>query len=375
MKGIIKILLSIFKCLLALLIFLFSISTFMGQSYLQSFFLCLLVVSILYWPSAFREKWNKRVSTWIRLASVIVLFLISFLVLKPDTKTSIYLTEERRIELMDLYDKNLSNWPEETEEIYIETNYGTVHLLACGDINNPPLVMVHAASMGAHSWAENLAPLLDHYRVYSVDNIGEGNKSNLKDALEFPESQKEIADHFASIMDAIGVKRSPLFGASNGGYVAMCYTYHYPERVESLSLFGPMGLTQLTGKSIMMLSIASMYPFPFIRDKVTRWALGNDPYVNKVYEDWFNGILKGTIPSLGMPVPMSTDQKAEMDLPVLLFLGTKDPIVGNADFARKTAEEYPDIHIEVLESGHLVAVEHAEYVNSVLCEFLELSEP
>ncbi len=59
-----------------------------------------------------------------------------------------------------------------------------------------------------------------------------------------------------------------------------------------------------------------------------------------------------------------------MDLPVLLFLGTKDKIVGDADFAEKTAGDFPNIQIEVLESGHLIAVEHAGYVNQIVNEFL-----
>lgn len=374
MKGIIKPIFNIFRCLLALLIFLFSIATLMGHSYMQTFFLCLLVLTILYWPSALREKWNQRISNIIRLSSIVVLFLVSFLVFKPEPKNSIYLSDQMEAELMEIYDQKVTHWPEGTEDIYIETQYGKVHLLACGDLQNPPLVMIHAASMGAHSWAENLAPLLNHYRIYSIDNIGEGNKSQLNNALEYPETQKEIADHVASIMDALGVESSPLFGASNGGFVAMCYTYYYPARVESLSLFGPMGLTQLSGKSIMMLSIASMYPFPFIREKVRIWALGNDQNVNGKYGDWFSCILKGTIPSLGMPVPLNTEQKARMDLPVLLFLGTEDHIVGDAEIARKTAEEYPDIRIEVLKSGHLVAVEHEEFVNTVVSEFLDLTD-
>jgi hypothetical protein len=39
------------------------------------------------------------------------------------------------------------------------------------------------------------------------------------------------------------------------------------------------------------------------------------------------------------------------------------------------AEEYPDIRIEVLDSGHLVAVEHEEYVNSIVSEFLNPRHP
>jgi pimeloyl-ACP methyl ester carboxylesterase len=230
--------------------------------------------------------------------------------------------------------------------------------------------MIHAASMGAHSWAENLAPLLDHFRIYSVDNIGEGNKSQLTDASVYPNSEQQIADHFAQLMDSLGIRRSPVFGASNGGFVAQCYAYYYPDRVESLVLFGPMGLTKLTGKSIMMLSIASMYPLQAIRDRVTRWALGEDEKVLEPYGSWFNCIMQATIPSVAMPVPMTDEQKHQMDMPVLLFLGTEDPIVGDAGFARETAMQYPDIRVETMESGHLIAVEQAERVNSITREFL-----
>lgn len=271
---------------------------------------------------------------------------------------------------MDIYDKRVSLWPEDTEDLFIQSEYGKVHILACGDTANPPLVMIHAASMGAHSWAENLLPLLPHYRIYSIDNIGEGNKSELDDAMVYPQTQKQIADHFAFILDELGIKKSPVFGASNGGYIASSYVYHYPERVSSLCLFGPMGLTQLSAKSIMMLSISSMYPFQFVRERVSRWALGNDEVTHQRFGDWFNWIMKGTIPSVGMPIPMTSEQKAEMDLPVLLFLGTNDKIVGDAETALKIAKEYPNVQIEVLDSGHLIAVEHAPFVNEVVSDFL-----
>ena len=365
------IILQILRFLLVVVFLLFSIATLMGHSYLQTFLIWLMLVAIIYWPGVIGKKWGKRTSLGIRLSSIAILLCVSFLAFRPQPKSSIYVSEE----LMEIYDQKVANWPENTEDIYIESTYGTVHVLACGNPENPPLVMIHAASMGAHSWAENLDPLTDQYRIYSVDNIGEGNKSVLKDALVYPGNQKEIADHFALIMDSLGVKRSPVFGASNGGFIAMCYTYYYPERVESMALFGPMGLTQLSGKSIMMLSVASMYPFQFIRDRVTKWALGEAPEVTGSYGDWFNCMMKATIPSVAMPEPMTSEQKASMDLPVLLFLGTEDPIVGEAEHAKKVAEEYPDIRIEVLDSGHLIAVEHAAYVNSVVLDFLGQENP
>jgi pimeloyl-ACP methyl ester carboxylesterase len=216
--------------------------------------------------------------------------------------------------------------------------------------------------------------LLNHYRIYSFDNIGEGNKSQLKDATRFPQNGKEIADFYAMLADTLGIVRSPVLGASNGGFITMNYAYYYPERVESLALFGPMGLTQLTNRSFMMLSIASMYPFGFVRDYVYDWAFGADKYVYSKYRDWFYCILEGTMPSVAMPEPMTTEQKKKMDLPILLYLGTEDEIVGDAAFAEKQARDFPNIEIEVLESGHLIAVEHRDVVNEKLKSFLQLDK-
>jgi len=45
--------------------------------------------------------------------------------------------------------------------------------------------MFHAASMGAHSWAENLEPVINHYNIYAFDNPGEGNRSELNYSVTF----------------------------------------------------------------------------------------------------------------------------------------------------------------------------------------------
>ena len=358
------------KWIFILLVILFALATLMGHSYLQTTVLVLLALALAWWPRYLKQHWSRRENLVFRLILIIVLLGSNFIFFRPGPKTNIYISDELRDDLMKEYDERVGTWPAGTEDIYIDTDFGKVHVLACGSEENPPLVMIHAASMGAHSWAENLAPLSDHYRIYSVDNIGEGNKSQLDNAMVYPETQQQIADHFAQIMDSLGIRRSPLFGASNGGFIAQCFAYQYPERVESLALFGPMGLTPLTGKSFMMLSVATMYPFQFVRDGVTRWALGESDAVIEPYGEWFNLIMRGTIPSVARPVPMNDEQKIQISMPVLLFLGTEDPIVGNAEIASEAARKYPDVRVEIMKSGHLIAVEQAERVNNIVCEFL-----
>jgi len=367
-----KITWNIIKWIIIVLIILFSLATFLGKSYGQTMVLLVIAALLAYWPKYFRKKWNNIISTIIRVIFIVIIFSLNLTVFKSEPKTTIYTSEENKQELLNLYDAKQYYWHEDTEDEFIKTKYGIVHLLTNGSKDNPPLVMFHAASMGAHSWAENLEPLLNHYRIYSFDNIGEGNKSQLYDARVYPKTDKEIAEMYAGLFDLLEIEKAPVLGASNGGYIAQVLAYYYPEKVESLALFGPMGLTQLTGGSIFMMSVASMYPFQFIRNWVTKWAIGNDKYCNDKYGDWFNCIMKSTIPSIGQPVPMTTEQKHEMKMPILLFLGTRDGIVGEANVAKKAGQEYPNIDIEVLESGHLVATEHRDFVNQKLKEFLEL---
>ena len=114
-----------------------------------------------------------------------------------------------------------------------------------------------------------------------------------------------------------------------------------------------------------------MYPFQFLRDAVADWAIGTAPVCHQKYGAWFNAIMKGTIPSVTQPIPMTTVQKQQMDLPILLFLGSNDKIVGDAQIAQKMAEDYPNIQIEILNSGHLMAVEKKEIVNEHISNFLE----
>jgi len=370
MKKTFKVLGWVLRIVLAVLILIFSVATFMGGSYLQTALLWLAALFVLWWPGFLSMKKSPAMTAVLRIGVIGILLAVNFTVFAPGPKASIYLSESHRQALMDVYETRMGDWPAHTESIYLDTDWGKVHVLTCGDATNPPLVMIHAASMGAHSWADNLEPLLPFFRIYAIDNIGEGNRSQLKDAAAFPPDGKAIADLYAGIFDQLGIAGAPVLGASNGGYIAQTLAYHYPDKVECLALFGPMGLTALTGRSIMMLSIATMYPFQFIRDWVTTWALGKDPYTRREFRDWFQAILAGTMPSVAMPQPMTTEQKKAMTMPVLLFLGTRDPIVGDAADAAETAGEYPDIEIIILDSGHILAVEHRETVNPKLVEFL-----
>jgi len=361
----------LFKWLIILILILFSIALYVGNSLPQAILLTVIILVLIYWPKKYLYRMFGKGPSRITRALVIIMMLIPIIIINSNNvKKSIYTSEYGEKEIVSIYNNKMQFWPENYLDIYLETTWGTVHVLAAGDPDNPPILLLHAASMGAHSWAENLPALLENFRIYAVDNPGEGNKSVLSDPTKFPADGKELSDLYASICDSLEIENSPVVAASNGGFIGMNYAYYYPERVGSLVLLGPMGLTQISGATITMMTLPTMYPFQFVYDRTLTWALGSDKYVMSKYRDWFQAIIKHTIPSLAAPVPMTTEQKNQMDLPILLFLGTDDGLVGDAEKAAETASEFPNITIEVLNSGHIIGVEKAEYVNGKIGDFL-----
>ena len=54
----------------------------------------------------------------------------------------------------------------------------------------------------------------------------------------------------------------------------------------------------------------------------------------------------------------------------MLFLGTKDIVVGDHEIAAGNAQSFPNVQVELHDSGHLIGVEHAETVDQQMAHFL-----
>ena len=127
--GIIKITGQVIKWIIIILIVLFSLATFMGKNYGQTAILLLIATTLAYWPRFIRDKAGKNLSLISRIAFIIILFALNFTLFKSGPKTSIYINDNYKKELMRIYDEKVRFWPDSTEDLFIETKYGKVHLL------------------------------------------------------------------------------------------------------------------------------------------------------------------------------------------------------------------------------------------------------
>ena len=121
-------------------------------------------------------------------------------------------------------------------EEFIELTGGRVHLLRGG--TGEPVLFLHAAG-GAGVWHPFHQALADAgFEVLAPDHPGFGKSDEFTevDAID------DLVYHYLDVMDALGVARPHVVGASFGGWIAAELAVHSPHRIGSLTLLSAAGL-------------------------------------------------------------------------------------------------------------------------------------
>jgi pimeloyl-ACP methyl ester carboxylesterase len=290
---------------------------------------------------------------------------------------TVYRSADARSQVLRLYDDHIARWPVAVDESDVSSRYGSVHVLSWGPVDGRPVLLLHAASMAATSWAPNAAALAEAgYRCHAPDHIGEAGKSQLKDVETFPRTPVEIGELYVEVAEALGLGSVPVVGASAGGHAAMRLALVAPECVSRLALLGPMGITSLGISAIVRMMLASLVPTDGVARMTSRWALGDAPSITEGYGDWFATALRSVAspPRVGRPVALTSEEMARIRQPVLLLLGDDDNLVGHPGRAVSRATSFPSLRVETLSSGHLIGVERAKDADRLLVAFLQEGE-
>ena len=96
----------------------------------------------------------------------------------------------------------------------------------------PWLVLIHGMGFDRLGWQPVLGKLGRHFRLVLMDNRGSGLSDRPADAF----SVADMADDVLAVLDAAGLHRAHVLGASLGGMVAQEVAITHPERVDGLVL-------------------------------------------------------------------------------------------------------------------------------------------
>jgi pimeloyl-ACP methyl ester carboxylesterase len=331
----------------------------------------LLVAILLLLPpiqTLIKHQTGKTIPPLMRVVGAVVMVGLFVWSMSRQEKTSIYFTPQVQEKMMAIYDAKLAQWPTPYETRYVDTSFGKVHVIISGPEDVPPVLLLNAGEMSGWSWVTNVGALNEHYRTYAIDTIGEPGKSKLSDINHFPKNGSDWSDLLVEITDELGVEKAFIVGASNGGFIALNYAIHHPERIEKLALLGAMGLTPSTNENIQRIALAQLFPLKWVQDNTIQWSFGDKPELRSQIDEWFYLVFQ-TAPQQSPPTTMKAEELQKVNVTTLAVLGTKDNLMGDLVKVRELASNVPGIEIVEIETGHLMGMEAPETCNKLILDF------
>ena len=103
---------------------------------------------------------------------------------------------------------------------------------AWGRRDGSPVLLIQGLGVDHRGWALQRGAFGRHHRCIALDNRGTGQS----DAPPGPYDLARMAKDAVAVMDAAGVERAHVVGASMGGVIAQILGVLHPDRVRSLTL-------------------------------------------------------------------------------------------------------------------------------------------
>jgi 3-oxoadipate enol-lactonase len=223
-----------------------------------------------------------------------------------------------------------------------------------GRRSGPVAVLVQGLGVDGRGWALQRGAFGRRYRCIAPDNRGTGRS----DVPPGPYDLFQMAEDVIAVMDAEGVDRAHVVGASMGGVIAQIVGVLHPERVESLTLACTACRHHAWRKELLAEWGNAVLDrgMPGLTEDAMRWLIG--PRLQRRFGVWLNVLARvllqtkpeAFVAQVDAILAMSDDMRDQLpaiDLPTLVITGSQDTLTPFGD-----AEELA----ELIEGAKLVSI-------------------
>jgi 3-oxoadipate enol-lactonase len=231
----------------------------------------------------------------------------------------------------------------------------------------PPLVLLHEGVVDSRIWEPVLPLLAEHHRMIRYDQRGFGRSPR-------PDRPYSLVDDLVAVLDAAGLDKAALAGASRGGNISLATALERPERISALVLLGS-GLpgAQLdvgwTPEQIVRweeAEAAEDYEAMAELDMEVWAPMGADPELRAMFVEnavWSNS----EDPATDEPV---AERVGGITAPTLVITGGRD-VHGINEIGDRLAREIPDARSAVIEEAdHMIPWRAPEELSHLILDFL-----
>lgn len=235
-----------------------------------------------------------------------------------------------------------------------------------------PVLLIMGYGLTKEFWYRVVPALATRHRVITFDNRGVGDTV----MADGPFTIADMAADAVAVLDAAGVRRAHVYGASMGGGIAQEMALGHPERVASLVLACTAAKATVTDLPKRRLFIFGLVPRVLVNRLLGRSMYGHDADPRRVREDRrvLNAmrITRAGLAGQSRAVALYTsrDRVGTITAPTLVLHGTADRAVPYAA-GEELAALIPGAKLVTLEgAGHSYVTESTEEANEAVLHFL-----
>jgi pimeloyl-ACP methyl ester carboxylesterase len=239
--------------------------------------------------------------------------------------------------------------------------------------SGPPVVYLHPA--GGPAWDPFLDALAGRHTVYAPDHPGTGDTD--RNAIHRIPSLWDLVLIYDELLDALGLERVPLVGASFGGMVACEVAAHRRAAITALVLLDPIGLWRddapvaqyMTMTPDELAGVLFSDPSGMPAQAALALPSGLDEraiaMADLVWAMGATGKFVWPIPDKGL-----SRRLHRVTAPTLIVWGEADRLVSPV-YAQEFADHLGDARVEMIPAaGHVPQLERLDVVAPLVLDFL-----
>ncbi len=275
----------------------------------------------------------------------------------------VYKDQSSRDKILGFYDRAMEDLNVQYHEEYLETSYGTTHIVIAGDDTKPPVFTVHGGNGITPLNLKLFLPLLRDHCLITPDVIGMPGKSTPYRTLNT--NKDDYGRWLVEILDILKLDKIPFVVSSYSSAMLLSLAQVAPQRIEKAALVVPSGIAHGSLMPILSSMTVPMLKYYFVQSdrsfkKIMQLMATED---DEQMEEFFKLMMSSYKMEMKPPREFSKSDLKNFTAPLILFASDDDIFFPANRVFQRAKEIFPTMPELIKISGnHLPSADTMEFV-------------